>query len=137
MILDELIFDRTQADVTARNARGTYNASDLNRVGGAVLYIAERLLSLGYLVDVPVPKTDWAENDVPRRSEIALHFASMHALGKIPTFPVILPVIPDGGGKLTFTGANDIEEYLYNFGRAEESVRENFVFAGEMFGGEE
>ncbi len=70
MELDNLIFDRTQADVnrvktltqkliagTATDAeksewlagmKGAYNASDLNRVGSAVEYLNDYFLSLGY-----------------------------------------------------------------------------------------
>lgn len=43
-----LVTDRTAADVTARNAKGTYNAADLNRVESAVSDIAERFASYGY-----------------------------------------------------------------------------------------
>lgn len=43
-----LITDRTQADVTAGNAKGTYKASDLNRVGAAMNYVADRLRAAGY-----------------------------------------------------------------------------------------
>lgn len=130
-----LIYDRTQEDVTAKNEKGTYNASDLNRVGEAVRYLSGRLLSLGYSFSVN-PKTNWAVNDIPRQSEIAAYFADLHTLKGIPTLPDIKPDIPAGGGKLTFAGANNIELYLYNLGAAEESVRANFVYAGEMYTGE-
>lgn len=43
-----LVTDRTQADVAARNDKGTYNAADLNRVDAAVSDIAERFASYGY-----------------------------------------------------------------------------------------
>lgn len=135
MIIDELVFDRTQADVSAKNEKGTYNESDLNRVGEAVRYISGRLLSLGYSVSVN-PKTDWAVNDIPRQSQIAAYFADLHALKGIPTLPDIKPDIPEGGGKLTFAGANNIELYLYNLGQAEESIRANHAYAGEMYTGE-
>ena len=135
MSLDNLIFDRTQGDVAAKNEKGTYNAADLNRVGEAVRDISGRLLSVGYTVSVQ-PKTDWAVNDVPRQAQIAAYFADLHALKWIPTLPDIKPDIPDGGKKLTFAGANNIEEYLYNLGRAEESIRANYAYAGELYGGE-
>ena len=45
-----LVTDRTQADVAAGNAKGTYNAADLNRVSAAVKYIAERFASYGYFL---------------------------------------------------------------------------------------
>lgn len=135
MILDDLVFDRTQADVAAKNEKGTYNAADLNRVGEAVRYISGRLLSIGYSVSVN-PKTDWAVNDIPRQSQIAAYFADLHALKNIRTLPVIKPDIPSGGRKLSFAGANNIEQYLYNLGAAEESIRANYVYAGDVYGGE-
>lgn len=73
MILDTLITDRTQADVNRASAlnakgydnmtaaekaewdsnlKGSYNASDLNRVGEACDYVANRLHQYGYAVDV-------------------------------------------------------------------------------------
>lgn len=52
---DYLITDRTQADVVARNERGTYNAADLNRVGRACAYVARRLGEYGYGIPPKVP----------------------------------------------------------------------------------
>lgn len=77
--LDDLVFDRVQADVervktltqkmidgTANDAernewlsgsmKGSYNASDLNRVGAAVEYLTEALYSMGYNVPTVVPE---------------------------------------------------------------------------------
>lgn len=44
-----LITDRTQADVTAKNDKGTYNADDLNRVTAAMEYLDDTLRSYGYV----------------------------------------------------------------------------------------
>ena len=61
-IIDTLITDRTQADVDARNGKGTYNESDLNRVAAAMNYVAGRLESAGYDPHIS-PKTDWKDDD--------------------------------------------------------------------------
>ena len=45
-IIDSLVYDRTQADVTARNAKGTYNYTDLNRVNSAVEYLADEAVDM-------------------------------------------------------------------------------------------
>lgn len=45
-----LVTDRTQADVNARNDKGTYNCADLNRVLRACAWLAERLERYGYEV---------------------------------------------------------------------------------------
>ena len=48
--ISTLITDRTQADVQAWNEKGTYNATDLNRVTHAMEYLVERIRSYGYTV---------------------------------------------------------------------------------------
>ena len=45
-----LVTDRTAADVGARNDKGTYNASDLNRVDSCLEYLAARLTGYGYVL---------------------------------------------------------------------------------------
>ena len=85
-----LITDRTQADVNyvvrlstkswnnmsekekadwESGLKGAYNASDLNRVGNAVVYVAGRLTKAGYLVPVS-PKIDWTASDIPKESDM-------------------------------------------------------------------
>lgn len=44
---DYLVTDRTEADVLSRNEKGTYHASDLNRVTRAALYLLTRLWEYG------------------------------------------------------------------------------------------
>ena len=78
-IMDTLVTDRTQADVDARNDKGTYNASDLNRVGAAVAYVAGRLLECGTSVDVS-PKQDWPESDTPTASQMERYRSDVAAL---------------------------------------------------------
>lgn len=43
-----LVTDRTQADVEARNDKGTYQAADLNRVTQAMDALANQFSVLGY-----------------------------------------------------------------------------------------
>ena len=43
-----LVTDRTQADVEARNDKGTYQAADLNRVTAAMEELANQFSVLGY-----------------------------------------------------------------------------------------
>ncbi len=64
-----LITDRTRADVENETDKGFYNASDLNRVGAAVEYIAGRFAALGY--DCPVTvKKDWLTSGAPTASQL-------------------------------------------------------------------
>lgn len=134
-ILFTLVFDRTAADLAAGNPKGRYNAADLNRVGAAVAYLAGRLQAIGYDITIS-PRTDWAETDIPRRSEMNGYIGDLHAFKAIPTLPTIPPEIPQSAERLTIDGANAIERYLYNLGGAEASIRENYMYAGEIFAGE-
>ena len=45
-VLDTLITDRTNGDVQDRNDKGTYNATDINRVNEAAEYVAQEALDL-------------------------------------------------------------------------------------------
>lgn len=121
-ILDTLVFDRTTADLAPGNPKGRYNAADLNRVGAAVAYLAGLFRALGYVVTVS-PRTDWAETDIPRRSEMEDYIADLHAFRDIPTLPTIPPEIPERMDRLTIDGAKA-------------SIRENYMYAGEIFAGE-
>lgn len=80
---DVLVTDRTQTDVNARNAKGTYNAEDLNRVLRACSWLAGNLEGYGYsvpgeyfpavLVHVTVqpPRSGRAESVLAYRGETA------------------------------------------------------------------
>lgn len=63
-----LITDRTEADVRAKNARGTYNASDMNRVVAAVLYLRPIFRDFGYSIGNGAAK-DWRKNSLPRKTD--------------------------------------------------------------------
>ena len=128
----QLITDRTQADVdyVTRLARtgwanmtddekeqwqsslkGAYNASDLNRVGNAVNYVATRLRIAGYTVDVS-PKITWTDEDIPTESEMAAYLADVATIRGILTVPDMVPPVPEDMALLTYQEANDIESIL-------------------------
>lgn len=98
-ILDTLVTNRTD---------GSYNATDLNRVGQAVQYVADLLSSYGYSVSVS-PKTDWAISDIPRASDMAQYLADLNAL-KDKFYGTT--ELPDSMNNLTVTAANNIEKLL-------------------------
>ena len=159
--LDDLIFDRTQSDVnrvqsltqkmiagTATEAekaewlggmKGAYNAADLNRVGSAVEYLTDMLYSMGYNV-LTVPKTDWAETDIPAQSQMATYLQNIQNLRDC--LPYVAPDVPETMQNLAFQGANDIEEILYTLESVLLAMQENsklrqantlFMIAGGVF----
>ena len=134
MELDNLIYDRTAADVqrvktlTGKLSAGTateeekaewlagmkgaYNAADLNRVGAAAVYLTERLYALGYTVPA-VPKTAMEQ-----------YIENIHLLRDC--VPYAAPDAPGAAEKLTFQEANNIEEILHTLERVLLAMQEGF-----------
>lgn len=160
-IIDNLVYDRTQADVdrvfTLKNKilteglsslsaeekteymagmKGAYNYGDMNRVGKAVAYIANRMTSLpGQLAayraekgvaDDPIyqvpydpssvvvaAKTNWAMSDTPTQSLVKAYLNNLTVLRKQLTLPPDAPLVPSSLDNLTFSTANNIEYLLY------------------------
>ncbi len=149
-----LITDRTQADVSrvqqlaakgyanmtdtektewAKDLKGAYNASDLNRVGNAVNYLVGRLTQLpkdvqAYLASkgvapdaffaVPYDPADydfeakitWQQSEIPTGSEMADYLGNVVLLRA--AFDYETDALPESMEKLTFVGANAIEKAL-------------------------
>lgn len=124
-----LIYDRTEADVIARNAKGIYTAEDLNRVETAVGTVAAllrdtpgELQSYAAALDVawdavftppydpadynPVTKTDW-NFEHPTKSQLARYLDNVKALTTALT--AIYPTLPESMLRLDWEGANAIE----------------------------
>lgn len=149
-----LITDRTQADVSrvrqlaakgyanmtdaektewAKDLKGAYNASDLNRVGNAVNYLVGRLTQLPkdmqvYLASkgvapdaffaVPYDPADydfeakitWQQSEIPTGSDMAEYLGNVVLLRA--AFDYETDTLPETMEKLTFIGANAIEKAL-------------------------
>ena len=160
-VIDTLVYDRTQADVervfTLKNKiltggltalsveekaeymagmKGAYNYTDMNRVGQAVEYIADRMTSLPeelaayraekgvaddpiYLVPynpasvVVTAKTNWVMGDTPTQAQERAYLNDLTTLRKQLALPSDAPVVPTTLDKLTYTIANNIEYLLY------------------------
>lgn len=131
-IIDTLITNRTQADVervrklaakgfAAMTAderaewlagmKGAYNASDLNRVGTALNYLAGRLASICGKSITWTAKTDWAVTDIITASQAEAYRKQVQSIRDALTYPAGTPDAPELG-RLTYTGANDIERIL-------------------------
>ena len=134
-IMETLITDRTQADVDARNHKGTYNASDLNRVGAAVAYVAGRLLECGTSVDVS-PKQDWSESDTPTASQLERYRSDVadlrDALAAMPT----TPNAPNTMENLTWGKANDLEKILQDTDVLITNLKAAWFCSGDLLAGE-
>lgn len=155
-----LIYDRTQADVDRvfalkkkiltggvsslteeeyteylNGLRGAYNHTDMNRVGEAVAYIADRFTALpdeltSYrnqkgvadesLFRVPYdassvvvsPKCDWSMLDVPTQAQVQTYLDNLAVLRRQLPLPEGTPEVPPTLDHLTYEVANDIEYLL-------------------------
>lgn len=155
--LQGLITDRTEADVRRVKAlaakedwadltaaertewlgemRGAYNASDLNRVGSAVDYVAKRLRSCGISVSV-APRMDWQETDIPTRAEMAAYLADIAALRAALPLRDGTPQAPADMLGLSWEEANAIESILLAVDEAVTRMSQAWYYSGDLYAGE-
>lgn len=143
-----LIFDRTQSDVDrvetlkalwvsgvftgadseklewTSDLKGSYNISDLNRVGATVEYLTELLYSMGYNVDTS-PKTDWVRSDIPSAEQLEIYRTNIETLRN--HIPYVAPNVPTTMNNPNYTMANNIEEILYHLGKVLEDIQSAYL----------
>lgn len=106
-----LITDRTQQDVAERNPKGYYAASDLNRVGYAVEYLAGRLRAAGVTVTVS-PVLTWTDADWATPGTMQNYLADVQTMWGALKLAESTHAVPADMEKLTYTEANQIEMIL-------------------------
>lgn len=121
--------------VTDRGAGTYYNASDLNRVGAAVQYVAERFAAQGYTVAVS-PKKDWLASDIPTASELETYRQNIATLRALIAVMPTTPKAPDSMAGLTYTEANSIEQILLDFDTLLTNAALAWYQSGELYAGE-
>lgn len=133
-VLDDLITDRTLADVTGRTKKGVYNASDVNRVSDAAQRVKMLLAPLGYST-ADVPDYRWSANEIPTAEEMAAYYRS--AAGQdVLNYAAAKEKLPGAVKNLDYAGANAIEMMLRLTGRAAERIPEGYIYSGELYGGD-
>lgn len=135
-----LVTDRTKADVVARNEKGTYNASDLNRVGAAMNYLCDRLKSAGYDPHIS-PKTDWKDREWVDPEAQAVYLGDLAELRKQFTMLASTPEVPprilataiNSNDGLTYTWANNIEQILVDIDALLTNIAAGWLYSGEIY----
>lgn len=130
-----LITDRTAEDVANKTAKGFYNASDLNRVGAAVQYVAERFAAQGYTVAVS-PKTDWLASDIPTASDLETYRQNIATLRALLAVMKSTPETPETMLFLDYIKANDIEQILLDLDTLLTNAALAWYQSGELYAGE-
>ena len=131
----DLITDRTRADVENETDKGFYNASDLNRVGAAMEYIAGRFTALGYDCSVTVKK-DWLTSDVPTASQMEAYRQNIVTLRSRIAVMQSTPEAPASMAGLNYVKANDIERILLAVEDTLRRLEKTFWYSGEIYSGE-
>lgn len=154
-----LITDRTQADVDRglylaglwvggtftgtddelaewnSDLKGFYNASDLNRVGSAMNYVANRFTESGYH-PVISPRIDWTEDDIPRESDMLHYLADLTALRSVLAVMPTTPEVPEDMDGLTYQEANNIEQILLDIDSLITRMMAAWFYCGDLYCGE-
>lgn len=105
-VFDELITDRTQADVTNLRPKAYIAYTDLNRIEEACKLLAE------YFKIEIVTKTDWAMTDFRTETDMARIRGNLQALKEAFYVRPTTPAVPQVIRYQTVTEANDIEQIL-------------------------
>lgn len=136
-ILDNLglVTDRTSEDVRLKNAKGTYNAADMNRVGEAAALLRPVFREYGYAVGDAELRV-WEENELPRMAEAEEFLAAVRALDGRFRYADEMIVLPETMRMLTHTGANNIEKFLAAMPEVFERMKTAWYYAGELYCGE-
>ena len=121
--------------VTDRGAGTYYNASDLNRVGAAVQYVAERFAAQGYAVTVR-PKKDWLASDIPTASELETYRQNIASLRGLIAVMKSTPETPETMRFLDYIKANDIERILLDLDTLLTNAALAWYQSGEIYAGE-
>lgn len=130
-----LITDRTAQDVKDGTEKGSYNASDLNRVGSAMAYLRDKFNDNGYNVQIS-PKTDWKEIDVPTERDMTLYLSRLGTLRGVIALPEDTPKTPETMAKLTYKTANDIEKILETVDSMLSKSISFLWYSGDLYSGE-
>mgnify|MGYP003306083388 CR=1 FL=1 len=133
---DNLITDRTADDVLAKNERGTYNASDLNRVADGARILRGMLYALGYNRTPPIPERVWVTDEIPRESELAAYHKAVIAQDVL-NYAKTKHLLPLSLSRMDHEGANNIERFLHDTYHAALNIPEGYIFSGEIYGGED
>ena len=121
--------------ITDRGSGAFYNASDLNRVGDAVRYLAKRFTDYGYAVAVS-PKADWSESDTPTASQMETYRLNIAHLRAVIAIMASTPETPETMRALNYVKANNIERILQDLDALIANMEQARFFSGDLYAGE-
>jgi hypothetical protein len=112
MIIDDLIFDRSQADLSGNTPKAYHNVSDLVRIGAACQYISDMFNQAGISNAISV-KSSWGVLDyTPENLNQVLQ--NIMTLRNKGFFLPATPEVPENFNRPTLEMANDLERILHD-----------------------
>lgn len=136
---DKGVENMTAEELTEWNGKmkGAYNASDLNRVGQALVSLRDSLTQAGYLGYVVFNvRTDWTEVDIPTVAEFTDYIKAVETVRAAMTQYQTTPKTPADTGSLDIQGANDIEKILIDIDELITKMQAARFFGGDLYGGD-
>lgn len=116
--------------------RGAYNDTDMNRVGGAVSYIKQRLENMGYMVNVTA-KQDWNIKDILNPEKSNSYLSDIREMRNVfDSTNGLFPPVPSDLDGLNEKEANNIEKILVILNGLITNVQKSQIYCGELFSGE-
>ena len=160
-IINELVYDRTQADVdrvyTLKNKiltgglaalsaeekaeylagmKGAYNYTDFNRLGEAIAYLVERMKELDIHDRSIIPKVDWVMGDTPTQSQVSNLLSCLTKLRAKLSLPDDAPSVPNSLDNLVYQTANEMELLLWMIDQRITQTSAAFRYSGTMYCGQ-
>jgi hypothetical protein len=157
-MLSNLITDRTLSDFTrwlylrdkgyanmtasereewAADMKGSYNASDLNRVGAVLNYLRDRLTEAAYLTGKEFAmRENWQKDEIPEASGFHAYINAVETIRGAMSQKPTTPPTPENDGSLDYQGANNIEQIMLDIDELITNMLKSRYFIGELFSGE-
>lgn len=122
----------TEDLITDRTGPGSYDWRDYNRVQDAAVYLRGLLTAAGYAVEI-VPMPTWSRVDIPTPEQLADYLDNVRRLRDVLAVEVTLP---DTMARLTWQGANAIEEALRQVETLLDNMAKAWFYSGDLYAGE-
>lgn len=137
------IYDRTLSDVeyakqnpeTVDDLKGSYNASDLNRVNNNMLYIQEVFHAMGYTISFRSAQKVWTMKDIPTQKDFDKYLADVKTCRDKISVYLDTPEVPDYKS-FNYIKANDIEKILFDVEELIRKIRAIYFYSGDIYSGE-
>lgn len=127
--------DEERAELYGGTLKGSYDFSDLNRVGAAIRFLADRLNGLGYNLSVAA-KQDWSRDDKQNEQNLEYYLRDIETIRSAFSVMQQTPETPKDLVSLTYTEANNIEKILLDVDFLVTNMMMSFFYSGEIYSGE-